>query len=59
MCIIIHNEIKNRMIIIYKKYNFSPVFYMNVLKIFNGDQDKVNPREVLYVTSRVRIKHKF
>jgi len=35
------------------EYNFSPVFYMDVLKIFNGDQDRVNPREVLYMTSWV------
>jgi len=35
------------------EYNFSSVFYMNVLKIFNRNQDRINPREVLYVTSRV------
>jgi len=28
------------------KYNFIPVFYMTVLKIFNGDSDRINPRAI-------------
>jgi len=34
------------------EYNFSPVFYMNVLKICNGDL-WVNSQEILYMTSQV------
>jgi len=29
------------------EYSFSPVFYITVLKVFNGDEDRVNPREFI------------
>lgn len=45
------------------EYHCKPVFYMTVLKIFNGDYGWVNTREVLNIitapATKRRIEHTF